>query len=93
MGYLVQQINFYKGTPLQDLPWDHYFGLLINLNGAHWFTIKNLNETYYNLDSTLRKPYKIGRKDDLVKYLIYLIQRSNNIYIFAVLQQQTLISR
>ena len=72
---------------LQSLPWDSYFGLLINLNGAHWFTIKNLNGIYYNLDSTFRKPSQIGHKDDLVRYLIRLIQKFKNVYIFAVLQQ------
>ncbi|CAF3171944.1 unnamed protein product [Rotaria socialis] len=86
-GHLVRQINFYNGEPLQNLPWDSYFGLLINLNGAHWFTIKNLNEIYYNLDSTFTKPLKIGLKDDLVKYLISFIQNFTNVYIFTVLKQ------
>ncbi|CAF3963904.1 unnamed protein product [Rotaria magnacalcarata] len=86
-GHLVRQINFYNGEPLQNLPWDSYFGLLINLNGAHWFTIKNLNEIYYNLDSTFTKPLKIGLKNDLVKYLIGFIQNFTNVYIFTVLKQ------
>lgn len=86
-GYQVRQINFYNGEPLQNLPWDSYFGLLININGDHWFTIKNLNGIYYNLDSTFSKPYKIGQKKELVDYLIRLIQRFRNVYIFTVLQQ------
>ena len=85
-GYQVRQINYYHNE-LQNLLWDSYFGLLINLNGAHWFTIKNLNQIYYNLDSTFRKPAPIGQKDDLVRYLIRLIQKFKSVYIFTVLQQ------
>ncbi|CAF1250513.1 unnamed protein product [Rotaria sp. Silwood1] len=84
-GHAVQQINFYSSEPLQNLPWDSYFGLLINLNGAHWLTIKCLNGIYYNLDSTLKKPWSIGPKDYLVNYLIFLIQRFKSVYLFAVL--------
>lgn len=87
-GHTVRQINFYNGEPLQNLPWDSYFGLLLNINGAHWFTIKYLNGFYYNLDSTFSKPSQIGKRDALIAYLIHLIQRFRNIYIFAVLQQQ-----
>ncbi len=86
-GYQVRQVNFYNGELLENLPWDSYFGLLINLNGAHWFTIKNLNGIYYNLDSTFSKPSQIGQKKDLINYLIRLIHKFRNVYIFTVLQQ------
>ncbi len=86
-GYQVRQVNFYNGELLENLPWDSYFGLLINLNGAHWFTIKNLNGLYYNLDSTFSKPSQIGQKKDLINYLIRLIHKFPNVYIFTVLQQ------
>ena len=82
-GYLVQQINFYD-SGLKDRPWDHYYGLLINLNGCHWFTIKNLNGIHYNLDSTLSRPAKIGEKNELVNYLIRLIYKFRQVYLFAV---------
>jgi hypothetical protein len=65
----------------------------LNLNGAHWFTIKNINGLYYNLDSTFSKPSQIGLKDALVSYLIHLIQKFKNVYIFAVLQQTNRPSR
>ncbi|CAF1032451.1 unnamed protein product [Rotaria sordida] len=84
-GHTVRQINFYDNEPLQNLPWDSYFGLLINLNGEHWFTIKNFNGIYYNLDSTFKKPSRIGQKNNLVDYLIFLIERFPNVYLFAVL--------
>jgi josephin len=86
-GHPVRQINYFTGEPLQNLPWDTYFGLLLNLNGAHWFTIKNINGLYYNLDSTFPKPSQIGLKDALVSYLIHLIQQFKNVYIFTVLQE------
>ena len=86
-GHPVRQINYFTGEPLQNLPWDTYFGLLMNINGAHWFTIKNINGLYYNLDSTFSKPSQIGRKDALVAYLFHLIQQFKNVYIFAVLQE------
>ncbi len=83
-GYNVRQIDIYQGESLDQLPWNSLFGLLINLNGAHWFTIKNLNEIYYNLDSTLRKPKQIGDKNDLIHYLNRLIHRTRTVYLFVV---------
>jgi len=86
-GFDVRQIDIDHGELIYNLPWDLYFGLLINLNGAHWFTIKNLNGFYYNLDSTLRKPIKIGQKNDLIQYLMRLIYRTQTLYLFVVTQQ------
>jgi len=83
-GYNVRQIDIYHGASLDQLPWDSLFGLLINLNGTHWFTIKNLNGIYYNLDSTLRKPKQIGDKNDLISYLDRLIRRTQTVYLFIV---------
>jgi josephin len=86
-GFNVRQIDIYHGESIYNLPWDLFFGLLINLNGSHWFTIKNLNGIYYNLDSTLRKPIQIGQKQDLIQYLIRLIHRTRMVYLFVVTQQ------
>ncbi|UJR29075.1 hypothetical protein I4U23_010289 [Adineta vaga] len=91
-GYYVRQVNFYNGESLQHLPWDSYFGLLININSNHWFTIKNLQGIYYNLDSTFSKPSQIGSKNDLVNYLIKLIYKFRNIYIFTVSQERNSLS-
>jgi josephin len=87
-GFDVRQIDIYHGESIYTLRWDLFFGLLINLNGTHWFTIKNLNGIYYNLDSTLRKPIQIGQKEDLIKYLCRLIHRTRLIYLFIVTQKQ-----
>ncbi|CAF0963778.1 unnamed protein product [Rotaria sp. Silwood1] len=86
-GFDVRQISIYHGESICDLPWDSYFGLLINLNGAHWFTIKNHNGIYYNLDSTLRKPIQIGQKERLIQYLIDIIHNTRTVYLFVVSQQ------
>ena len=83
-GHPVRQINYRNGEPLQQLPWDTYFGLLMNINGAHWFTIKRINGVYYNLDSTFARPSRLGPKEALVKYLIYLIENFKDVYIFVV---------
>ena len=83
-GYNVRQIDIYRGETLDQLPWNSLFGLLINLNNTHWFTIKNLNGIYYNLDSTFRKPKTIGDKNDLINYLNRLIHRTESVYLFAV---------
>lgn len=89
LGFDTKQIDLYNGSSLHDLPWDDYFGLLINLNGKHWLTIKNLQGIYYNLDSTLRKPMSIGTRDDLIAYLIQLIRRTSMVYLFIVTQQKS----
>lgn len=87
VGFDVRQVDFYR-EHLSTLPWDSFFGLLINLSQRHWFTIKNLNGIYYNLDSTLRKPMEIGNKSQLTDYLAKLIQRYYHVYLFVVMQEQ-----
>lgn len=87
VGFDVRQVDFYR-EHLSTLPWDSFFGLLINLSQSHWFTIKNLNGIYYNLDSTLRKPMEIGNKNQLIDYLSKLIQRYHHVYLFVVMQEQ-----
>ncbi|CAF0796286.1 unnamed protein product [Adineta ricciae] len=86
-GFDVRQIDVYRGESFERLPWDSYFGLLINLNGAHWFTIKNLSGIYYNLDSTLRKPIEIGQRSHLIQYLYRLIRQTRTVYLFVVSQK------
>ena len=88
LGFDVRQIDLYHDQSWYRLPWDEYFGLLVNLNGKHWLTIKNLQGIYYNLDSTLRKPMSIGTRDDLIDYLIRLIRRTSMVYLFIVTQQK-----
>lgn len=83
----VRQVNVYRDQ-LSTLPWNSYFGLLINLNQRHWFTIKNLSGIYYNLDSTLRKPLEIGEKTHLINYLTMLIHRYERVYLFVVVHEQ-----
>lgn len=88
VGFDVRQLDIYRGEQIHTLPWDSYFGLLINLNGTHWFTIKNHSGIYYNLDSTLRKPIQIGNKERLIQYLINLMHKNRTIYIFVVSQKR-----
>jgi len=56
---------------------ENIFGYLVNipsrlslvsmLQGKHWFAVRCIGDTYYNLDSKLNKPLVIGR--DVVQYL------------------------
>ena len=86
-GFRVQQINYLDFEIFRQSHWDSYFGILMNINRHHWFSIKRINEIYYNLDSQLTKPMFIGKKDDLIRYLIDLIQTNSHVYIFAVIFQ------
>ena len=35
----------------------------------HWYSIKKINNVYYNLDSKLKEPEKIGNDVELTSYL------------------------
>jgi josephin len=87
-GFHVQQIDIDRGATLSQQPWSEYFGLLINLNGKHWFTIKNLDGVYYNLDSTFRRPVQIGDERQLIEYLRRLVRTTSNVFLFVVSREQ-----
>lgn len=46
-----------------------FLGLPIDLNFKHWIVVREVNGTYYNLDSKLSKPEALGGTEDLVTYL------------------------
>ncbi|CAF1104651.1 unnamed protein product [Didymodactylos carnosus] len=49
--------------------------------GRHWLTIKNIDGTYYNLDSKLNQPVLLGDKEHLIDYLNKLDRSKSYIYI------------
>lgn len=83
-GYFVQQIHIDRDPTLKSFPWDSFFGLLLNRNGRHWFTIKRFEGIYQNLDSSLSRPEHIGDKTELIYYLTFMIECGYKMYIFAV---------
>lgn len=62
---------------------DNVYGMLINTVGKwnafgykvslkmfrHWYSIKKIHTLYYNLDSKLRRPERIGDDTELKSYL------------------------
>ncbi|KAI8865721.1 hypothetical protein GQ42DRAFT_159361 [Ramicandelaber brevisporus] len=57
-------------------------------SGAHWFTIVKLHsdegEAFYNLDSQLLEPERIGNNEDVTTFLSSLKQYSDSLNVFAI---------
>lgn len=49
---------------------DFAFGPIhVPIQRKHWITVREVNSVYYNLDSKLKAPEKIGNESDLKTYL------------------------
>ncbi|KAI8873260.1 hypothetical protein GQ42DRAFT_160685 [Ramicandelaber brevisporus] len=59
-------------------------------SGAHWFTIVKLHsdegEAFYNLDSQLLEPERIGNNEDVTTFLSSLKQYSDSLNVFAIVR-------
>ncbi|GIY63330.1 hypothetical protein CEXT_310591 [Caerostris extrusa] len=60
--------------------------LPLRLNRKHWIAVKEIEGTFYNLDSKLESPVSIGKVPDLVTYLREQI-RGKDREIFLVVDQ------
>ncbi|KAF8774172.1 josephin-1-like isoform X1 [Argiope bruennichi] len=60
--------------------------LPLRLNRKHWIAVKEIDGTFYNLDSKLESPVAIGKAPDLVTYLREQI-RGKDREIFLVVDQ------
>lgn len=65
----MEQINFanIKGVIL-NVP-SGFLSLPVDLNFKHWIVIRQIDGTFYNLDSKLAKPEAIGYGEDVMLYL------------------------
>ncbi|XP_050428067.1 josephin-2 [Adelges cooleyi] len=54
---------------VMNIPSECRLGFLwLPLKRRHWISIKNINGVYYNLDSKLSQPLRIGSENDLFNY-------------------------
>ena len=85
----------------EEINIDKLYGILINTVGKwnafgyqfslklfrHWFSIKKINDNYYNLDSQLKKPEVIGNEADVCSYLKSKLAENNTELLLVVDQQ------
>lgn len=60
------------GFLLNSISKQNFFGKSVSIssNFKHWYVIRQLTEGfYYNLDSKLTRPEKLGKKENLIKFL------------------------
>lgn len=70
-----------------NIPSDMKFGFLqFPLNRKHWIAVKEIDDTFYNLDSKLDSPAIIGKENELLTYLREQI-RGKDREIFVVVTQ------
>lgn len=48
-------------------------GLKIPLKRPHWFAVRKINDSYYNLDSKLAAPHCIGNDKEVITFLKELL--------------------
>ena len=97
---LVNHLFFFNRSP-EEINIDKLYGILINTVGKwtafgyqfslklfrHWFSIKKINDHYYNLDSQLKKPEVIGNEADVCCYLKSKLAENNTELLLVVDKQ------
>lgn len=72
-------------SPLRMMRWEisiNYF--------KHWYAVCRLHEqTYYNLDSKLTAPQRIGEDEDLKKFILNKLQKGNTELLIVVCKDTT----
>ncbi|CAH3015222.1 unnamed protein product [Porites evermanni] len=77
---------FDKRLSLETLKLQHIFGFVVNkpsnvniigvevpVKRPHWFAVRKINESYYNLDSKLSSPECVGNEEKLLTFLTELL--------------------
>jgi len=60
--------------------------LEIPIKRPHWFSVRKINENYYNLDSKLSTPQCIGNEEELVAFLTELLSQPA-VQLFVIVQK------
>ncbi|ETO17052.1 hypothetical protein RFI_20281 [Reticulomyxa filosa] len=50
-------------------------------NGRHWLAIKKVNDVWWNLDSSMTKPYSFSNADDTQKFIKDHLQQNGQLMI------------
>ena len=48
-------------------------GLGMPFKRPHWFAVRKINDSYYNLDSKLSSPHCIGNEEKVIAFLTELL--------------------
>lgn len=84
-----EAVWFDKRLKVECLNLQHIFGFVVNkpsnvnlvwlevpIKRPHWFAVRKINDSYYNLDSKLSSPQCIGNEDNLCEFLRELLSLS-----------------
>lgn len=70
------------------MPSDYKFGfIVIPFRKRHWIAIRRIDNIYWNLDSKISKPERIGNENELRSYLNAHLQ-SNDKELFVVVSKE-----
>lgn len=58
-------------------------GLEVPFKRPHWFAVRKINDSYYNLDSKLSSPHCIGSEEKVITFLTELLS-SPNVQLFVI---------
>lgn len=71
-----------------NVPNDYKFGFVVfPFKRRHWIAVREINNEYWNLDSKLNSPEKIGNEHDLQSYLSNQL-KSNDKELFVVVDSE-----
>lgn len=73
---------------IMNIPTDYTFGFLTLplIKSRHWISLKQIKDSYYNLDSKIDRPKLIGNEDEFVAFLKNEMT-SNNKELFIVMEK------
>lgn len=66
--YSINQLDRREHGRLVEILETQIDGLIIN-TGNHWFAIKKIGDSYYNLDSTAQRPKRFENLDGVVAFI------------------------
>lgn len=71
-----------------NVPNDYKMGFVVlPFRRRHWITVRQINDDYWNLDSKLNAPERIGTETDLQMYLINQM-KSNDRELFVIVSAE-----
>jgi len=63
-------------------------GITVPIKRPHWFSVKKIGTTHYNLDSKLREPKIIGEQEsDVIQFLTHLMEEETKTEILLVVEK------
>ena len=99
MLYQCYFCSFFFYRSLESLELQQIFGFVVNKPSSvnligleipfkrpHWFAVRKISDSYYNLDSKLSSPHLIGNEREVVTFLTELLSLPD-VQLFVIVEK------